>query len=177
MEDHEVPEWAYSTPDKQIATKGFDSGNITGKRRRKAVQSYSDGLSDLQWMKAVENGADISKLSGRVKKRNHAQSDGVVLVSGNAGTEEKVTKLIPNVPLVREGDSEDTYVLTPASKRHKSEGPKIEKQESHAAGGSSLNGPILTFKIHRKKRSSYVNPSSSSDGRGQNANVRGNGWA
>ncbi|CAN6726263.1 unnamed protein product [Malus baccata var. baccata] len=177
MEDHEVPEWAYSTPDKQTATKGFHSGSITGKRRRKAVQSYSDGLSDLQWMKAVENGADISKLSGRGTKRNHVQSDSVELVSGNAGTEEKVTKLIQNVPLVKEGASEDTYALTPASKRQKSEELEVEKHESHAAGGSGLSGPILTFKIHRKKRSSYANPSSSADGRGQNSNVRGNGWA
>lgn len=177
MEDHEVPEWAYSAREKQTATKGFDSSSITGKRRRKEVQSYDDGLSDLQWMKAVENGADLSKLSGKGKRRHHLPSDTSVLVSDKAGAEEKITKLNEDLPSVNEGASEDTYGLTPASKRHKSEGPKIEEHESHVAGGSGLNGPLLTFKIHRKKRSSYGNTSSSSDARGQSSNGRGNGWA
>ncbi|XP_056175118.1 probable ATP-dependent DNA helicase CHR12 [Syzygium oleosum] len=77
MEEHEVPEWAYSTPDaNEGKSKGFehDVSKITGKRRRKEVL-YADTLSDLQWMKAVENGEDISKLSGRGKRKNHPLSE------------------------------------------------------------------------------------------------------
>ena len=74
MEDHEVPEWAYSKPDnKENDTKGFNSGSITGKRRRKEVV-YVDTLSDLQWMKAVENG-DIKALWQRKKKEQLSTRD------------------------------------------------------------------------------------------------------
>lgn len=95
MEEHEVPEWAYSTPDaNEGKSKGFehDVSKITGKRRRKEVL-YADTLSDLQWMKAVENGVDISKLSGRGKRKNHPLSEnngliGTVSEPGNEDGEE-----------------------------------------------------------------------------------------
>ncbi|KAK3440831.1 hypothetical protein EUGRSUZ_B01100 [Eucalyptus grandis] len=91
MEDHEVPEWAYSTPDaNEGKSKGFDHdvSNITGKRRRKEVL-YADSLSDLQWMKAVENGEDISKLSGRGKRKNYplSESNGLIATGSERGNE------------------------------------------------------------------------------------------
>ncbi|KAI3443219.1 uncharacterized protein J3R85_000141 [Psidium guajava] len=92
MEEHEVPEWAYSTPDAKAGkSKGFDHdvSNITGKRRRKEVL-YADTLSDLQWMKAVENGEDISKRSGRGKRKNYplSESNGLIGTGSEPGNED-----------------------------------------------------------------------------------------
>lgn len=167
MEEHEVPEWAYSAPDnKENSSKRFDS-SVTGKRRRNEV-SYADDLSDSKFLKAVENGEDISRLSGRVRRRNQPSSENNV-----EGTEEKVIELNENTPVMSEGTSEDTYDLitptpTPAPKRHKSEGENSEKNDYHGC-----NGHILTWNAHKKKRSSFQ--SSSSDSRGQNSNGKGNG--
>lgn len=177
MEDNEVPEWAYSKPDnKDGATKGTDS--ITGKRRRKEVV-YADTLSDLQWMKAVENGEDIPKLSGKGKRKNHFQPEtSAASNNSNGGEEEKVVELTENTPLVSEGTSEDTYQYqTPAPKRLKTEAESTEKHDYYGVGASGWNGQILTWNTHRKKRSSYSYQSSLSDSRGQNSNRRGNGWA
>ncbi|CAH8356594.1 unnamed protein product [Eruca vesicaria subsp. sativa] len=68
MQEQEVPEWAYTTEnqdDKSNSAKNH-FGSVTGKRKRKEM-FYSDSLSEVQWMKAVESGEDISKLS--VKER------------------------------------------------------------------------------------------------------------
>ncbi|KAF3457175.1 hypothetical protein FNV43_RR01832 [Rhamnella rubrinervis] len=164
MEEHEVPEWAYSAPDNKENSKRFDS-NVTGKRRRNEV-SYADNLSDTKFMLAVENGEDISRLSGRVRRRNLPPSETNVEVP-----EEKVIELKENTPVMSEGTSEDTYGLitpTPAPKRHKSEGENSEKNDYHGC-----NGHVLTWNAHKKKRSSFQ--SSSSDSRGQNSIGKGNG--
>ncbi|PWA80025.1 homeotic regulator [Artemisia annua] len=51
MEDHEVPDWAYTKPDnpQDMRGKGFDyeTANLTGKRRRKDVK-YADTLSIVE---------------------------------------------------------------------------------------------------------------------------------
>ncbi|KAM0031482.1 putative DNA helicase chromatin remodeling SNF2 family [Helianthus debilis subsp. tardiflorus] len=64
MEDHEVPDWAYTKPDnpKDMRGKGFDyeTANFSGKRRRKDVV-YADTISDWQFMKAVELGDQPGK--------------------------------------------------------------------------------------------------------------------
>ena len=177
MEDNEVPEWAYPKPDnKENNTKAFDSGSVTGKRRRKEVV-YADTLSDLQWMKAVESGEDISKLSGRGRKRNHSQSEASAASNtSNGGEEEKVVELTANTPLASEATSEDTY-QTPAPRRPKLEVESAEKQDYYGVGASGWNGQILTWNTHRKKRSSYSSQNSFSDSRGQSSNGRGTGWA
>ncbi|PRQ38717.1 hypothetical protein RchiOBHm_Chr4g0417081 [Rosa chinensis] len=94
-------------------------------------------------MKAVESGEDVSMFSGKGKRKNLFPS------------KSSVVPLNENVPVV--SGSEETYGLTPPSKRHKSEGPNIVKHESHAG----------VFKITRKKRSN-----SSSDSKGRNSNGR-----
>ncbi|RAL44280.1 hypothetical protein DM860_015640 [Cuscuta australis] len=76
MEDHEVPDWAYVRAESnQGKGKGFlyDSANLNGKRKRKEVV-YVDTLSDLQWMKAVEDGEEFLKQSGK-KRRAAAAED------------------------------------------------------------------------------------------------------
>lgn len=174
MEEHEVPEWAYSTPDgKEEKSKGFehDASKITGKRRRKEVV-YADSLSDLQWMKAVESGEDISRLSVKGKRREHLPSEANESDSDKIGGEQKVLELrSENVSMTSEGTSEDTFSLAP--KRLKSEGANSDQR----TGGGSWNGHIPTWQTHTRRRSSYVVQSSSSDARGQNSNSRGNGWS
>ncbi|GJV68640.1 probable ATP-dependent DNA helicase CHR12 [Tanacetum coccineum] len=57
MEEHEVPDWAYTKPDnpKDMRGKGFDyeTANLLGKRRRKEVK-YAGTLGEMQFFKAVE---------------------------------------------------------------------------------------------------------------------------
>lgn len=176
MEEHEVPEWAYSAPDND--TKKID---LPGKRRRKEV-IYADTMSDIQWMKAVENGEDISKLSGKGKRSHLPPESNVAAVAG-----EQVTELNENKPMMSNGTSEDTYgptttapkrhksedaygLATPAPKRQKSEGANAEKPDCHG-----WNGHLFTW--NKKKRSSFATQSSSPDSRGQNSNGKGNGWA
>lgn len=184
MEEHEVPEWAYSAPDtKEDKAKSFDQNSIgvLGKRRRKEV-IYADTLSDLQWMKAVENGQDISKFSAKGKRRERPPSEGNESASNSAGTEKKVLELRnENMPTASEGTSEDTFGSAP--NRLKSDGTvtekldHIEKSEYQGARGSGWSGHVFTWNTYKKKRSSYIVQSSSSDSRGQNSNGRGNGWA
>ncbi|KAG8658721.1 probable ATP-dependent DNA helicase CHR12 isoform X2 [Manihot esculenta] len=183
MEEHEVPEWAYSHPDKEDKAKRFDQNNtaVLGKRRRKEV-TYADTLSDLQWMKAVESGQDISKLSTKGRRREHLPSEGNESASNSTGTEKKALDLRNEIiPTASEGTSEDTC-STP--KRFKPDGgihgkPEYqgeEKSEHQGTIGNSWSGHVLTWNAHKKKRSSYIIQSSSSDSRGQNSNGRGNGW-
>ncbi|XP_059450152.1 probable ATP-dependent DNA helicase CHR12 isoform X2 [Corylus avellana] len=173
MEEHEVPEWAYSAP--EIKEDENDNGNVTGKRKRKEVV-YADTLSDLQWMKAVENGEDMSRLSGKRKRRDHVASEATASIRNNAGSEEKVSELAnENKPMTSEGTSEDA---SPTPKGPKCEGANTEKQDYQGVGGSNWSGQMFTWSsTHKKKRSSFVVQSASSDSRGQNSNGRGNGWA
>ncbi|KAJ8768397.1 hypothetical protein K2173_021550 [Erythroxylum novogranatense] len=182
MEELEVPEWAYSAPDnKEDTAKGFDqnSTGVLGKRRRKEV-IYADTWSDLQWMKAVENGVDVTKISNKGKRREHHPCQGTESASNSVGTEKKVLELIP---AASEGTSEETFVST--QKRIKNDGvtekpehrQSAERSEHQGVRGSDWGGQMITWTTHKKKRSSYVVQSSSSDSRGQNSSGRGNGWA
>ncbi|XP_059632539.1 probable ATP-dependent DNA helicase CHR12 [Cornus florida] len=156
MEEHEVPDWAYPAPDsKESKGKGFDyeSANISGKRRRNRVV-YADTLSDLQWMKAVENGEDFSRHLVKGKRREHLPVTGSELTNNNTG-EKKVMELkSENISIVSEGTSEDTFGLTP--ERFKSEAVNSQKSEDKDVGEGSWNGHILTWKPHKRKRSSLA---------------------
>lgn len=171
MEEREVPDWAYSTPDnREDKSKGLFDNNITGKRRRKEVV-YADTLSDLQWMRGVENGQDLSTISIKGKRREIQTPLAELNEFGShiVGEEKKVEELRnENSSMVSEGTSEDSFSL---GRVFKSEGETIEKDES------GWNGHVLRWNnIHKRKRSSYGVQSSSSDGKGQNSNGRGNGW-
>ncbi|THF96564.1 hypothetical protein TEA_023219 [Camellia sinensis var. sinensis] len=138
MEEHEVPEWAYTAPDnKETKGKGFDyeSSNITGKRRRKEVV-YVDTLSDLQWMKAVENGEDIARRSLRGKRKEHLPAMGNDVATNSAGGETRVFELkSENMSMVSEATSEDTSEVEYSQK---------------AVGEGGWN---ITWKTHKRKRS------------------------
>lgn len=172
MEEHEVPEWVYSVPDgNEEKNKGSEVLNIAGKRRRKEVV-YADTLSDLQWMKAVENG-EIPNLSMKGNRRETPTREGSA--STSTRQEDKLIEFDDNVPLTSEGTSEDNSGLEPTPKRQRSEGGvSIKKHEFLAESGSEWSRCVITWKTHRKKRSSY---GQGSDSRGHNSNGRGNGWA
>ncbi|TMW99727.1 hypothetical protein EJD97_002080 [Solanum chilense] len=154
MEDHEVPDWAYATPDSKEKGKGFlyESANITGKRRRKEVV-YADSLSDVQWMKAVENGDDFFTQSSKGRNRDHQSVSNGELPSGNADSERTGHDLKPDtVSVASEATSEDTYGRTP--KRFKSESASSMRNDYHDLTGHSVDG--LSWKAHRRRRSSLI---------------------
>lgn len=161
MEEHELPDWVYSPLNKDDKVKIFDSGSVTGKRKRNEVV-YADTLSDLQWMKAVENGQDISKLSVKGKRRDHLPVDNHAQASDDMGTEERLFR------------SEDTFDVTPASKRLKPEEINSQKHENEDVSVGGLNEHIFSWNTRRKKRSGYLGQGSFSDSRGQNSNGRAN---
>ncbi|XP_020235666.1 probable ATP-dependent DNA helicase CHR12 isoform X1 [Cajanus cajan] len=172
MEEHELPDWVYSPINKDDKAKDFNSA-VTGKRKRKEVV-YADTLSDLQWMKAVENGEDISKFSGKGKRRDHLSSDSVAQASDNTeGAEDSLELRTESVPMANERTSEDSFHATPSSKRFKSEGTNFLKH-TYEDVGSGLNHHLLSWNTHKKKRSSYLGQSSLSDTRGHSSNGRAN---
>ncbi|XP_050217949.1 probable ATP-dependent DNA helicase CHR12 [Mercurialis annua] len=184
MEEREVPEWAYKTPDKE--KKGFDPNNtaVLGKRRRKEV-TYADTLSDLQWMKAVESGQDISKFSTKGRRPEELPPlDGNDSYNNSGGTEIKDSEIKnETMPAASEGTSEEDTIGSD-TKRFKPDGvlaetfkyQSVEKSENQAVRGSNWNGHIFMWNAHKKKRSSHPLQSSSSDSKGQNSNGRGNRW-
>ncbi|KAG5152944.1 hypothetical protein JHK84_029416 [Glycine max] len=171
MEEHELPDWVYSPMNKDDKAKDFNSG-VTGKRKRKEVV-YADTLSDLQWMKAVENGEDISKFSGKGKRRDHRSSDSVAQASDNTGAEESLELRTESVPMENERTSEDSFHVTPPAKRFKPEGTNFLKH-TYEDVGSGLNRHLLSWNTHKKKRSSFLGQGSLSDTRGHSSNGRAN---
>lgn len=155
MEDHEVPDWAYNAPEnKDGKGKGFDyeSRHITGKRRRKDVV-YVDTLSDLQWMKAVENGGDVVKHSARGKRRENLPPAGNELMSNGVGEEKKLVETkSETLSLASEATSEDTASL--GLKRSMSETEYVQKTETQEGGESGWDA--LSWKPHKKRRSRLV---------------------
>ncbi|KAK8660877.1 hypothetical protein V6N13_051785 [Hibiscus sabdariffa] len=174
MEDHEVPEWVFVVDDDRKG-KALESNVELGKRKRKDGNYYPDRMSDLQFMRAVENAEDAEKkLPSKRRRNDHVPADeSNELASNNIGVEFRND----NMAAASEGTSEDTTTYgSSAPKKPEYRDPGVEKSEHHG-GGSLWNDRIITWNtIKKKKRSSYVFPSSSSDSRGQNSNGRGNGW-
>ncbi|RYR10112.1 hypothetical protein Ahy_B05g078581 isoform C [Arachis hypogaea] len=171
MEEHEVPDWVYSALNKDDKAKSFDVGSVTGKRKRKEVV-YADTLSDLQWMRAMENGQDVSKLSAKGKKRGILLSDNHAQASNKTVADERLLEQRSGSVLKMkiERSSADDFIVTPASKRLKTEEPSSQKHGSE----SGVDENKFSWNIHRKKRTSYPGQGSSSDTRDQNANDTAN---
>ncbi|KAM0031483.1 putative DNA helicase chromatin remodeling SNF2 family [Helianthus debilis subsp. tardiflorus] len=131
MEDHEVPDWAYTKPDnpKDMRGKGFDyeTANLSGKRRRKDVV-YADTISDWQFMKAVELGDQPGKSRWDAPGSSSNVGDDVLEVkSASEGTTERGSGL--------------------SLKRLRS--PKSEHFGFDE--GSSVGGDLPTWKTHKKR--------------------------
>ncbi|KAK9161195.1 hypothetical protein Syun_007536 [Stephania yunnanensis] len=174
MEEHEVPEWAYSVrkDEKHKDQKGDIS--ITGKRQRKEVV-YADSLSDLQWMKAVENGEDLSKLTGNSKKRGSLLEPYESTSDNAMGEQQRMSdSRNENDSIASETTTADFLGRTPKKLKTGLTHSFDDEYESVSRNGWNVN--ILTWKTHKRKRSSHAAAtSSSSDLRGQGSNGRGNG--
>ncbi|XP_068658270.1 probable ATP-dependent DNA helicase CHR12 isoform X2 [Aristolochia californica] len=164
MEEHEVPDWAYAVSS-QEKSKGqneldFANGQITGKRKRKEVV-YTDLLSDIQWMKAVQGGEDLSKIAikGKWREQNIAETNEMTIANA---TEQKTPEVQTENEL-SEGNSDDLM----RSKRCKYKHLEPIKDEAEGGGENSWQGGVFTWKTQKRKRSSSHNiaQSSSSDGR------------
>ncbi|KAM7485573.1 hypothetical protein LguiA_001582 [Lonicera macranthoides] len=155
MEDHEVPDWAYSVAETDTGKgKGFDyeSANITGKRRRKEVV-YADTLSELQFMKAVENGDDLFKHSVKRKRRESVSLGGNEFPSNSSVIVELKSEIVS--PAASEPISENASGLS--LKRPRSEAASSPEDEYQGGDeGDIMKGHVLTWKPHKKKRSRLV---------------------
>ncbi|CAN6475338.1 unnamed protein product [Victoria cruziana] len=182
MEEHEVPEWAFAVPNRKEekadgdVDKNLENNQSTGKRRRKEV-IYTDLLSDVQWMKAVESGEDLAQAVMRSKRKEHL-----------ASTPESTSEIMQIEKFqesrneeeedVFEGTSSDLFSSVPRKLKStkskpflptKDEGLPHNKDEIEYHGGSGWPGDMITWKAH-KRRSSHL------DARAQQYSSRGNGW-
>lgn len=91
MEEKEVPEWAYTSETQEENHSKNHFGSVTGKRKRKEAV-YSDSLSELQWMKAMESEEeDASKVSKKRKRRDTKtpMSNGSKVEAESSGNKEE----------------------------------------------------------------------------------------
>ncbi|XP_021750382.1 probable ATP-dependent DNA helicase CHR12 [Chenopodium quinoa] len=186
MEDHEVPEWVYTVnTDASERSKGFDHevGKITGKRKRKEV-IYADTISDLRWVKAVENGEDLSSAINKKKRKEAASSENFNSPNNNRGELEKVYDLgDDDITSFSDGKSEEFPHPSPQKMRMNGLNFGTPKHEDDGGygNGSGSDAWNLTWKTHKKKRSSInvlgSSTSISESSRGQNSSGRGNRWS
>ncbi|XP_010468039.1 PREDICTED: probable ATP-dependent DNA helicase CHR12 [Camelina sativa] len=168
MQEQEVPEWAYTTQSKddKLNSSKFHFGSVTGKRKRKEIV-YSDTLSESQWLKAVESGEDLSKLT-----RKHRRGE----KASNTKTPTS-KKAIESIPIVSDGTSEEENEEEdeeeiPQEMSGKQRVEKSEEEEEEEDEGEEENDGKAIFKwnTYKKKRSRYSFTCSSSDSRAQSSN-------
>jgi len=141
MEEKEVPEWAYTSETQEDKTNAKNHfGSLTGKRKRKEAV-YSDSLSDLQWMKAMESeDEDASKVSQKRKR-----TDTKTRMSNGSKAE----------AVLSESDEE------------KEEEEEERKEESGKESEEENEKPLHSWKTNKKKRSRYPVMTSSPNSRGK----------
>jgi SWI/SNF-related matrix-associated actin-dependent regulator of chromatin subfamily A protein 2/4 len=165
MQEQEVPEWAYTTQtqEEKLNNGKFHFGSVTGKRKRKEIV-YSDTLSELQWLKAVESGEDLSKLSMRYNRREENASNTKTSTS---------KKVIESIQTVSDGTSEEDEEEQEEERAKEMSGKqRVDKSEEEEEEGEEENDGKAIFKwnTHKKKRSRYSFTCSSSDSRAQSSN-------
>ncbi|CAA7395197.1 unnamed protein product [Spirodela intermedia] len=159
MEEHEVPEWAYTTGEKhkEVTDAETKSSQILGKRRRKEVVYY-DTLSDVQWMKAVEGGEDLPKVMVREKRRplptdpskpGHSEPAlaAAVAVSAAAANNSSEQNMESNSPASE--DSDDTSTQSP----EKLESGQLPNEGDGEDSAGTWTGDMFTWRTHKRKRS------------------------
>ncbi|XP_074341619.1 putative ATP-dependent DNA helicase CHR12 [Apium graveolens] len=160
MEENEVPDWAYAQPDpKDTKGKGFDyeSANVSGKRRRKSIV-YADTLSESQWMKAVEYGESVSKRTGKRKIKEHLPLPSHQTAYNDVGGDKVVELKSEPVPIPIERNLGITSGMHPRRSRSRSMSEVSNSQDNEVPGSDddSLKGLMLTWNIHKRKRSSLA---------------------
>ncbi|URE12227.1 SNF2 family N-terminal domain [Musa troglodytarum] len=148
MVENEVPDWVYpkTNEDKTTVNLGQDTqgSEVSGKRSRKEVV-YADLLSDVQWMKAVESGEDLSKITCRRKRKEHP-SDACESASEEVDRQSMSEHRNVNKYVLDEDVSDDSPV------RFKSD-PLHNKDEGESDASSWPDN--ITWRTHKKKRSNH----------------------
>ncbi|KAH0450962.1 hypothetical protein IEQ34_021654 [Dendrobium chrysotoxum] len=165
MEEFEVPDWVYfkNIDGKTKRTADGDSNQALGKRRRREVV-YADPLTDIQWMKAVENGEDMSIFSSKGRRKDHLSdiyesTTSDEMVAQTFSEQRNVSK-----PMMSDDISDDMSSRTPG--KYRSLFQSREEHDGDGEGSSSWYGNIVTWRTHKRKRSSHGMSTSSSDAKG-----------
>ncbi|XP_072975768.1 probable ATP-dependent DNA helicase CHR719 [Typha angustifolia] len=173
MEENEVPDWVYPkhSEDKTKGNQGLDSqsNQITRKRHRKEVV-YADSLSDVQWMKAVEDGEDLSKMTTRGKRKEHP-SDGDETAAPDVVRQNVFEQRNVSKDVADDENSDSISTRTPRKLKIGFVLRNKENGEGEGEGGvdkSSLPDTISTWRTHKRRRSSQGFSSSTSDVKGRN---------
>ncbi|CAM8998397.1 unnamed protein product [Rhodiola kirilowii] len=174
MEEHEVHDWVYAASQKKESKGSFTDG-VMGKRKRKTV-TYADTLSDIQWMKAVENGEDMDNLSARGKRKSN-----ILFESNdweNDNIKEEKSEPMNEILSVASETSEDTFSQSHTPKRLKSDNVfygNSQYQNSEESEWNRNKSNSLSWKPHKKKRS-FIISNSSTGSKVQNSS-KGNDWS
>ncbi|XP_020584475.1 probable ATP-dependent DNA helicase CHR12 [Phalaenopsis equestris] len=168
MEEFEVPDWVYFK-NIEAKTKGLaddDSNQALGKRRRREVV-YADPLTDLQWMKAVENGEDVSIFSTSKGRRRDQLSD----IYESTTSDEMVAQTFSeqrnaSKSMASDDISDDMCSRTTGKYRTLFQTPSKEEHDGDGEGSSGWYGNIVTWRTHKRKRSSHAFSTSSSEAKG-----------
>lgn len=148
MEESEVPDWVYpkANEDKTKANLALNTqGNeVVGKRSRKEVV-YADSLSDVQWMKAVESGEDLSKMATRRKRKEHL-SDACESASDDVDRQSMSERRNVSRSILDEDVSDDSPIGFKSGLLH-------NKDEGESDASSWPDN--ITWRTHKRKRSSH----------------------
>ncbi|KAJ3669650.1 hypothetical protein LUZ60_011600 [Juncus effusus] len=136
MEENEVPDWVFPRNHPESSKPKLQTDNLVlGKRQRKEV-IYTDLLSDSQWMKAVEEGEDLSKINSVARTKR----------------------------VVSEGEKNEVVSLSNEDFSESEQGKNgVGESEGEGAGGGD-SWPVL-WKTHKRKRSSHVYDSATPHGK------------
>ncbi|XP_065013175.1 probable ATP-dependent DNA helicase CHR12 [Musa acuminata AAA Group] len=148
MVENEVPDWVYpkTNEDKPTVNLGQDTqgSEVSGKRSRKEVV-YADLLSDVQWMKAVESGEDLSKITSRRKRKEHP-SDACESASEEVDRQSMSEHRNVNKYILDEDVSDDSPVRLKSGLLH-------NKDEGESDASSWPDN--ITWRTHKRKRSNH----------------------
>ncbi|CAL9055598.1 probable ATP-dependent DNA helicase CHR12 [Musa acuminata AAA Group] len=148
MVENEVPDWVYpkTNEDKPTVNLGQDTqgSEVSGKRSRKEVV-YADLLSDVQWMKAVESGEDLSKITSKRKRKEHP-SDACESASEEVDRQSMSEHRNVNKYILDEDVSDDSPVRFKSGLLH-------NKDEGESDASSWPDN--ITWRTHKRKRSNH----------------------
>lgn len=158
MEEHEVPDWAYTAPDtKDNKGKGFDfdAANVTGKRRRKEV-AYRDTYDDTEATKAAVENGESARHSAKGKKRKEHPPPAVdnEVPNINNSDEDKIGQSSKKEPISVASKATRGHSVGLTMKNIKSEDTTSNQEDHSPPRDDPLNG--LTWKAHKRRRSSLV---------------------
>ncbi|PKA62718.1 Chromatin structure-remodeling complex protein SYD [Apostasia shenzhenica] len=168
MEESEVPDWVYFKNiegGKNKVQPEEDINQGLGKRRRREVV-YADPLTDIQWMKAVESGEDMSTFSSLGKRRDHPSDtfDSLTNYSDEVVAQTMSEQRNASRSMASDDASDDQSSRTPRKYTPAFRTPS--KDDGEGEDGMTWHGSIVTWRTHKRKRSSHGIHASSSEARG-----------